>query len=107
LAQCLTERGAQVESLLLYQRQVVNYSVEQSQVLFSAGFPDALIATSVDVLTALDALLKSCLASYLHLPIVVASERIARAAKELGFRQVITANGAVDESIVSALNVIG
>ncbi|MEH6357966.1 MAG: uroporphyrinogen-III synthase [Pseudomonadales bacterium] len=107
LAQSFTERGAQVESLELYLREALSYSAEQLQTLFDGGLPDALIATSVDVLTALDALLKSCLVSRFELPLVVASERIASAAKGLGYQQIITSSGAADESIVKALNVIG
>jgi len=107
LERSFTQRGAQVDSLSLYRREVVNYSSEQLQTMFSAGFPDALIATSVDVLTALDALLGCCLNSYVERPLVVASERIAGVAKELGYQQIITANSAADESIVKALNVIG
>ena len=107
LAQCFAERGAQVESLALYRREAVNYSAEQLQSLVGAVLPDALIATSVDVLTTLDALLKPCLFDRFELPLVVASERIAGVAKALGYMQIITSSGAGDESIVKALNVIG
>jgi len=107
LAQCFAERGAQVESLALYRREAVNYSAERLQSLLGTALPDALIATSVDLLTALDSLLKPCLVKRFELPLVVASGRIASAAKDLGYMQIITSNGAADESIVKALNVIG
>jgi len=106
LEQCLTERGARVDTLALYRRDVVRYSSERLQALFAAGLPEVLIATSVDVLMAMDELLKSCFANRLELPLVVASERISGVAKGLGYRQVITSNGAADESIVKAINVI-
>ena len=107
LEQCFSGRGAQVDTLALYRRVAVSYCSEQLQALFAGGLPDALIATSVDVLTALDTLLQPCLTNRLELPLVVASERISAVAKGLGYRQIITSNGASDESIVKALNVIG
>ena len=107
LEQSLVERGARVDALPLYQRVTERYSPEQLEKLFADGAPDALIATSVDVLNAMDTLLKLSLENRFELPLVVASERIADAAQVLGYRHVITSSGAADDSIVSALNVIG
>jgi len=107
LEQKLVERGANVDALPLYQRVAEKCSPEKLEKLFAEGFPDALIATSVDVLSAMDALLEPALENRFELPLVVASERIADAACQLGYRHVITSSGAADDSIVSALNVIG
>jgi len=107
LAQCLLERGAQVESLILYRREVIHYCADELQTLFTSGLPEALIATSVEVLTAMNELLQPELDDCFELPLVVASERIAQAAKELGYQQIISAHSAADESIVAALNSIG
>jgi len=107
LEQHLAERGATVETLALYQRVAVSYSKSQLQTLFANGKPDALIATSVDVLKAMDKLLTAVLADRFALPLVVASERISDAARQLGYRRIITSPSAADDSIVMTLNVIG
>jgi len=107
LEQRLAERGASVDALPLYQRVAEKYSAEQLERLFAEAPPDALIATSVDVLKAMDTLLDPALENRFELPLVVASERIADAACQLGYCHVITSSGAADGSIVSALNVIG
>lgn len=107
LEQQLAERGARVDTLPLYRRVVVNYSQTQFKQLFSAGVPDALVATSVDVLQAMESQLSCALPERLKLPLVVASERIAEAAEQLGYRHVLTASSAADDSIVATLNVIG
>ena len=102
LEQTFAERGAQVDSLALYRRVARHYSFDQLQALFVEGIPDALIATSGDVLKAMDALIKPCLNTRFELPLVVASERIAEAAKGLGYRQIIISEGAAGDSIVRA-----
>jgi len=107
LENSLSERGAAVETLALYQRAAVSYSKPQLQTLFADGKPDALIATSVDVLKAMDKLLIPTLENRFELPLVVASERISDAAKQLGYRRIITSPSAADDSIVMTLNVIG
>jgi len=107
LEQSLAERGATVETLALYQRVAVSHSKPQLQALFADGKPDALSATSVDVLTAMDKLLAPVLEDRFELPLVVASERISGAASQLGYRRIITSPSAADDSIVMALNVIG
>lgn len=106
LAEQLTNRGARVDSLLLYRRVAIGYEADYLHALFHEA-PDALIATSVEVLEALDHLVSPHLKNHTELPIVVASERIAEAAIALGYQRIIAANGAADESIVAALNVIG
>lgn len=106
LAEQLAKRGAQVDNLPLYRRVAIGYEADYLLALFQDE-PDALIATSVEVLKALDELVSSRLQNHTELPIVVASERIADEAGRLGYLQIITANGAADESIVAALNVIG
>ena len=107
LEQSLAERGATVETLALYQRVAVSYSTSQLKTLFADGKPDALSATSVDVLKAMDKLLVSVLDDRFGLPLVVASKRISDAASQLGYRRIITSHSAADGSIVMALNVIG
>lgn len=106
LAEQLAKRGAQVDTLPLYRRVAIGYETDYLQALFCDA-PDALVATSVEVLKALDDLVSPHLKNHTELPIIVASERIANEAGLLGYQQIITANGAADESIVAALNVIG
>ncbi|MEZ5523536.1 MAG: uroporphyrinogen-III synthase [Pseudomonadales bacterium] len=106
MAETLRQRGAQVDSLYFYRRCPISYSqAELAQRLAVA--PDALTATSVDILCALDELLGECLPARAELPLVVASERIAEAAKAMGYQQIFTADSASDQSIVATLNVIG
>lgn len=107
LAQQLTERGAKVDTLELYQRVTVSYSEAQLKKLFSDGAPDALVATSAGILTAMDSQLADVLPERLELPLVVVSQRIAEIAAQLGYRHVLTSPSPADESIVETLNVIG
>lgn len=106
LAEQLAHRGGQVDELPLYRRVAIGYEVEYLQAVFRDA-PDVLIATSIEVLQALHQLISPHLKDHFELPLVVASARIAEAAKALGYQQIYIANGAADESIVAALNVIG
>lgn len=107
LTQQLTRRGATVDWLELYQRVTVNYTEQQLAELFANGNPDALVATSAGILSAMDSQLANALPKRHELPLVVVSERIAEHAKQLGYRHVLTSPSPADESIVTTLNVIG
>ncbi len=107
LTQQLENRGAVVDWLELYRRVTVNYTDTQLSGLFSHGGPDALVATSSGILTAMDSQLADALPMRLELPLVVVSQRIAEIAKQLGYRHVFTSPSPADDSIVATLNVIG
>lgn len=106
LEEQLTERGFSVDALPLYRRTTSCYTPQQIANLLADGPPDALVATSVDILMAMDSLFQEAISNRFELPLVVASERIAVAAKELGYQRIISAASASDESITQALNVI-
>lgn len=103
----LTRRGAQAESLALYRRCLPRLGAAEIEELLNGHPPDALMATSVDAVTHLDLLLSRVGKWHYAVPLVVASARIAGAARQRGFSRIVTARGASDECILQALNVIG
>lgn len=103
----LARRGAQVESVALYRRCLPQLGAADIEELLNGQPPDALMATSVDAVTNLDLLLSRVGNWHYAVPLVVASARIADAARQRGFSRIFTASGAADECILQALNVIG
>ncbi|TVS10602.1 MAG: uroporphyrinogen-III synthase [Gammaproteobacteria bacterium] len=94
LAETLRERGAQVDILELYERQPVSVTLPAAEDVAGA------VVSSVAVL---ESLLASGGRSLLDRPLVVPSERVAAAARDVGFTQVLEADGAGPAATVSAL----
>lgn len=107
LAQTLQKRGATVESLCLYQREKVTYGQTEILALLGEHRPDIILVTSVAILESLDELLSPCYENLKSVNLVVASDRIAQAAKRLGYHNLVMATGASDEAIIAAFSESG
>ncbi|CAM3476982.1 uroporphyrinogen-III synthase [Parendozoicomonas haliclonae] len=102
LAETLTDRGADVSSLIVYQRICPDYpagmldrTVEEQQI-------SAIVATSGQiVINLLECSSKPELLR--DIPLLVPSPRVASLAMENGFKKVITTPGAGDSDIATAL----
>ena len=103
LAETLVAAGANVDSMDLYERAKPQYSDDELQGIM-AHKPDVVTATSIAILENLEAIVSPVLPGLEALPLIVASERIADRAEQLGFKQVVIAAGASDDALLSALN---
>lgn len=106
LEESLVERGAQVDTLALYRRCRPDYSEGEVKARLGEDSLDAIVVTSVESLQHMQGMLAPVVSDLQEIKLVTASERISQRAAELGFRRVITAEGASDEAIIDALNVI-
>lgn len=101
LGDTLEERGARVDYAEVYSRELPEYAPEQLSVL--EGRDNIILtATSGEILDNLVCLLGSDTGLLEH-PVVVISTRVAQMAQGLGFRHVVTADGASTEAIIRAL----
>lgn len=120
LAQTLRARGARVDYVEVYRRREPVYDREQTLATMRSKQINIAVITSMQILESLLALLgprvastgdalardntEGALLSLLQtLRIVVPSRRVYDVAKESGFRRVIQASGADDESILDSL----
>ena len=103
LAKTLESRGAKVDILDLYQRHKPSYTEAELEVRLREKPPEIVLATSVNILDNLEAIVTPCLPSLKDLPLIVASPRIAKHAEVLGFKNVITAFDASDEAMLESL----
>ncbi|MCF7981808.1 MAG: uroporphyrinogen-III synthase [Pseudomonadales bacterium] len=106
MAQTLQARGAVVESVSLYRREKIVYHKAQILQRLGEQLPDIIVVTSVAILESMHAQLLPCYRNLFGVNLVVASKRIAQAAKKLGYQNVVIANGASDQAVIDALNVI-
>jgi len=101
LEETLTERGAKVETISLYQRQMPGYSdVELSECFKQA--PGAILISSGEALEHL-AKLADEWGLFADTPIFVPSQRVADLGNELGFTDITVADGADDSAMIAAL----
>lgn len=104
LAEQLSARGATVSRCELYQRQMTDEYAEQINSLIFSNKLDLVIAHSGELLNNLLAMVDGSQQSLLReLPLLVSSERVAKNAKEKGFKEVLYAGSALPEDMVSAL----
>lgn len=105
LATTLRERGAQVEYIEAYRR--IRPQVDNSALLeqWRAGMIDIVLVNSVESLQNLTEMLGSDGKSLLFVtPLLVVSERLAVAARRLGFKKpVLVADSATDRAVMDAL----
>lgn len=106
LEESLTAKGAQVDTLSLYRRFKPSYSVTEIRDCVGDRPLDAIVVTSVESLQNMQEILAPAVNDLLTTTLVTASERITRRAAELGFQRIVTAQGASDDAIIDALNVI-
>lgn len=103
LANTLEERGAEVHYVELYTRTPVTYEKAAVAKLLSNEAVNTITVHSGESLSHLAELLDEEEIEPFNMPLIVPSNRVAEQAKELGFRQVISANGADDQSMLEAL----
>lgn len=108
LAQELTNRGAKVDLLELYQRKKPNLSQYQIEInqLEQAVADDTMggiVITSGEILANLLISLAKMRDKLIRLQIIVPSQRVAELAKESGFSHVVVAKGASDQAILDEL----
>lgn len=100
LAAGLRARGARVEYVEVYQRQLPKVLPAQQMLAVQAN---CVIVTSVAALDNMLLLLARQKQKIQQQALIVISERIARHAVQYGFKQVIVASGASDDAIMQAL----
>ncbi len=103
LANTLEERGAEVHYVELYTRSPVAHEKTAVARLLADQAVNTVTVHSGESLTHLAQLLNDGKIEFYTMPLIVPSNRVAEQAKELGFRQVMSANGADDESMLEAL----
>ncbi len=102
LEQALSERGAKVRPLVLYQRVCPEYPNGQLDQTLEEQKINAIVATSGQIV----ANLLTCASDrrlLLDIPILVPSQRVAEMASEVGFTRTVIATGAGDADIAVAL----
>ena len=104
MAETLRARGASIDNLEVYRRQLPKVSVDLQQKACSA---DWLTATSANGVTNLLSLLSVSCPQILQKPLLVVSERIKAFAIEQGFKQVHVSLDASDGAIIQRLIEMG
>lgn len=109
LKEGFTGRGAQVEEIEVYQRVCPTAgSADIAAFLSEALESSVLTVTSVAVMDNLYTLTpEKWRKVLLQCPLVVISERIARAARALGFTRVVVAGGVSDVAVANAVMALG
>ena len=103
LRQSLEARGAQVDSLVCYERQPVSLEPDALAALLDRERVELVLLSSGEGLAHFTALLPHGETTNLPvLTIAVPSLRVAEQARELGWQHVRVANNATDEAMVEA-----
>lgn len=103
LAAGLEERGCTVDYAELYERTPAVYQRDQLQQYLEAKYPDAVILSSAEAMENFAAQLQQTGSSWRSLPLLVASDRLQRHARDLGFDNIRVMAGAGDDAIIAAL----
>ncbi len=103
LAQTLTQRGANVETLEVYQRQQPTLDKSQVLDLLHQRQLSILTAFSVEALQNLMQMLIEAKSGLLSLPLVVISDRIKQQAIKMGFKQVFVSANPADRSVLETI----
>ncbi len=101
LATGLRARGALVEYIEVYQRQLPIVTLVQ---VAQADKATCAIVTSIAGLDNMKTLLATQQRKIQQQPLIVISERIGKHAVQCGFKQVIVASGASDDAVMQALS---
>lgn len=104
LEKTLKERGGIIECLETYQRRMPAYSTEILPNLLSKKKINTVICASGEAIDNLLTILPR--GDALRLCLIVPSQRIAHQIEKTPFRQVIVANGASDNAMLSVLTVL-
>lgn len=103
LANTLRERGARVDYVEVYLREVTPVSAADLADRLFSGSCSAITVHSRETLDRLITLGADNIDRVTLIPLVVPSQRVAERAGQAGFADVVTANGADDESMLKAL----
>jgi uroporphyrinogen-III synthase len=104
LADVLTERGARVEQLNVYQRALPSLTGAELAAMLRTNQFAALLVTSGEGLHNMLSLLPGSEHSLVRdIPLVVPGQRVAKLADESGFRTVFTARNATDQAMMETL----
>jgi uroporphyrinogen-III synthase len=103
LASSLRERGAQVDYLPCYQRQLPTYAAGTLATTLSGEQIDAVCLNSGETLMHYLTLLAEQREHFQRLPVVVPSERVQALAQAEGLQRVVLANNAGNEATLNAL----
>lgn len=101
LEETLVERGAKVETISLYQRQMPEYTDAELSECFKQA-PGAILISSGEALEHL-AKLADEWGMFADTPIFVPSQRVADLGNTLGFTDITVAEGADDSAMIAAL----
>jgi uroporphyrinogen-III synthase len=100
----LTERGARVEQLCVYERVLPSLTGAELATILNTNQFAALVVTSGEGLHNMLSLLSGNEQSSLReIPLVVPGQRVAELAADSGFRTVFTARNATDKAIMETL----
>jgi uroporphyrinogen-III synthase len=103
LAKELLQRKAEVTGMIAYRRCVPAVDVTDYVALITAHKINRLVCTSLDGLQNLKHLLFAAWPTLQNIPLVVVSERMQLAARELAFTQILLAKNASHDAIMSVL----
>lgn len=104
IAGVLRERGAQVEFLEVYKREIPKVDSPDIIARLNCGQVDVVTVTSGEALHNLMTLLgETAQEQLVGIPLVVGSIRIANIASELGFKRIYTADSPTDASILETV----
>ncbi|MBC7193734.1 uroporphyrinogen-III synthase [Marinobacter sp.] len=103
LRETLQERGARVTVLPLYRRRCPEYAPEQLRELLGDAPPDAIIALSGETLNNLIALGENNVHNIYNALLVVPASRVAKQAREAGFRRVLVPDGLDPPALISSI----
>ena len=103
IRETLSARGAQVTTLPLYRRRCPDYPADVLAQRLGHFDPDAVVTLSGETLNNLIALCAKSGHNLYDKLLVVPAERVARAARDAGFRHTCVPAGLADPDIVSAV----
>lgn len=104
LAEGLRKKGAVVDYIELYQRNLPRYSAQYLEKNIENNAPDAIVISSAEALENFTKIFNLTLyPDMLKTPLFVSSLRICELAKNFGFEEIIAMSGANDEAIITSL----
>jgi uroporphyrinogen-III synthase len=103
LAEGLKEKGALVDYLALYRRNLPQYSSSYLQECIENFQPAGVVISSGEALENFITLFEALWPTLFNIPLFVSSQRIKGLAESLGFEKIIAMPGANDEAIINTL----
>jgi uroporphyrinogen-III synthase len=104
LAKGLNAAGASVQYAEVYERHIKKYSCGEIIRRLADHPPSAIVISSGEALQNFHQHVDSCVPQWKELPLMPVSDRLFQIAKELGFTNLYTLQGASDDAILEALS---